>query len=154
MAIPHCREGHGRQGASDYDHPVTERIVLISRSCTTGWTDWIHGELWLSPKHLIRRRLGLRQTIANGLWRTVPSSLPEYEITADQILAIQSGHRSNRVVAWSDVVDANLRRGVLCGRLALTMSDGNRRTFLWFSWDGAFVQLRPAIEAIKAARAS
>jgi hypothetical protein len=28
-------------------------IVLISRSCTTGWTDWIRGELWLSSEHLI-----------------------------------------------------------------------------------------------------
>ncbi len=128
--------------------------MLISRSCTTGWADWIHGELWLSSEHLIRRRLGLRQTIANGLWRTVPLSQPDYEITAEQILAVRSEHRTNHVVNWSDVVDANLRRGLLNGRLKLTMSDGSRHMFLWFSWDGAFVRLRPVIEAIKATRAA
>ena len=27
----------------------------VTRSCTTGWLDWIHGELWLTPTGLIPR---------------------------------------------------------------------------------------------------
>ncbi|MFC0432242.1 hypothetical protein [Kutzneria buriramensis] len=133
---------------------MAERVVLISRSCTTGWADVIHGELWLSAEHLIRRRLGLWQTVANGLWRTVPSSAPQYEITADQILAIQCEHPTNSVVSWSDVVEADLRRGLLCSRLSVVMRSGSRRVFLWFAWDGAFARLEPVVQAIKAARVS
>ncbi|MDQ0635112.1 hypothetical protein QFZ40_003021 [Arthrobacter pascens] len=30
------------------------RVFLLSDSCTTGWLHWGHGELWLTPTHLVR----------------------------------------------------------------------------------------------------
>lgn len=138
----------------DYDCLVTERVVLISGSCTTGWFDWIHGELWLSSDRLIRRRLGFWRTLGHGLWRTVRSPAPVYAITAEQVLAIQREHRTNVVVSWSEVVEADMRRGVLADCLALRMNDGTRHRFYWLAWDGAFGQLAPVIQKIKAVRAA
>jgi hypothetical protein len=133
---------------------VPERVVLISRSCTTGWTDWIHGELWLSPQRLMRRRIGFWRTIGNGLWRTVPSPLPVYDITEEQVLAVEREHRTNLAVSWSDVADADLRKGLLTDRLLLRMNDGVRHRLLCFSWDGAFGELAPVVQAIKATHAA
>ena len=37
--------------------------TLISRSCTTGWLDWAHGELWVCDDGLLRKSLGLVETV-------------------------------------------------------------------------------------------
>ena len=39
---------------------------LVTASCTTGWLDWIHGELWLFPDGLLRSSTGLKTTWAHG----------------------------------------------------------------------------------------
>jgi hypothetical protein len=112
--------------------------------------DWIHGELWLSSDRLIRRRLGFWRTVANGAWRTVPSPAPVYAIAEEQVVAIQREHRTNVVVRWSEVVEADLRRGLLADRLKLRMKDGTRHRLYWFAWDGARRQLMPFVRNVKA----
>jgi hypothetical protein len=38
---------------------------LISRSTTTGWLDWEHGELWLALEGVLRRRRGWAKSVAS-----------------------------------------------------------------------------------------
>ncbi|AWZ16800.1 hypothetical protein [Streptomyces sp. ICC1] len=40
---------------------------LLAASCTTGWLDWFHGELWLLPDSLVRIRSGFADTVVNSI---------------------------------------------------------------------------------------
>lgn len=40
---------------------------LLATSCTTGWLDWVHGELWLLPDSLVRVRGGFVDTVVNSI---------------------------------------------------------------------------------------
>lgn len=67
----------------------TNICVLISASCTTGWFDWIHGELWLCPNGLVRRSLGLWKTYRQSNHRTVdPAHRPTRAFTHDEIVRV------------------------------------------------------------------
>ncbi|MFI7071593.1 hypothetical protein [Micromonospora sediminicola] len=118
---------------------------LITRSCTTGWADWIHGELWLLPHLLVRRRLSLRETRAHANGRTVPHPLPAVPASTLDLAAVAAAHPSNKVLALDDVIGARLHRGVLSDRLALTMRDGGRHKLLWLRVDPAYEVLGPAL---------
>src|SRR3984893_9691580 len=60
--------------AGEQGHPVPASdappAILLTTSCTTGWADWVHGELWLCPDGLLRLSLGLATTITKslGIW--------------------------------------------------------------------------------------
>lgn len=44
-------------------------LRLLSTACTTSWTDWGHGELWLTPRALVRvprRELTVRAGVAGA----------------------------------------------------------------------------------------
>ena len=110
---------------------------LVSRSCTTGWADWVHGELWLLPHLLVRRRLGLAATFANGVGPTVPSPAPVVEAWSLDLGAIAAAHRTNVVLALPEVATAVLHSGLATDRLALTMRDGSRHKLLWLHSDPA-----------------
>ncbi|MFC4068852.1 hypothetical protein [Actinoplanes subglobosus] len=124
---------------------MTETAQLISRSCTTGWADWIHGELWLLPRHLVRRRLSLRATLANKNERTVPMVLLEVPASSLSQQDIVSAHPTNKVLPLDEVVEARLHRGILSDRLALTMRDGSRHKLLWLRIDPAHEILGSAL---------
>ena len=110
---------------------------LISRSCTTGWWDWIHGELWLFDDGLLRVRTDLATTVANRTARTMPDPLPAKTFEPGERERGAAMHRTNLFVDWNDVRDAQLRRGVLCGRLRMRMVDGTERKLLWLRSDHA-----------------
>lgn len=109
----------------------------ISRSCTTGWLDWVHGELWLLPDGLIRRRLSLAETRANGLTRTVPAPLPTADPAGFDPAAVLAGHRTNKVIAFAEIASARLKRGRTADALRLSMVDGTRHRLLWLVADPA-----------------
>ncbi|MEV1144171.1 hypothetical protein [Micromonospora sp. NPDC049799] len=123
------------------DHPAR----LITRSCTTGWADWVHGELWLLPNLLVRRRLTLQQTRAHANGRTVPHPLPEVRAASMPLDEILSAHPTNKVLALDTVVEARLHRGLMTDRLAVTMRDGNRHKLLWLKVDPAYEVLCHAL---------
>ena len=125
---------------------MNETARLISRSCTTGWADWIHGELWLLPRHLVRRRLTIRETRANTNGRTVPIPLPEVPASSLIQLDIASAHRTNKVLPLDEVAEARLHRGVLTDRLAVKMRDDGRHKLLWLKDDPAHEILGTALE--------
>ncbi len=107
---------------------------LISRSTTTGWLDWEHGELWLAANGLLCRRRGWSKTIASvGLIQDVlaDSSDPgiHERFTAEAIeLAVQHG---GMWISADTIRTAWLRPGIITGRLSLTLADGQSAKLLW-----------------------
>lgn len=123
--------------------------MLISRSCTTSWLDWVHGELWLTGTALIRTRLSLSKTVANGNGG-VSSTLaaPVTPVAVPSHLSpegVAAGHRTNRYIALADIASAVLHRGRLSDRLTVVMTNGRRYKLLWLSADPAYEILRQAL---------
>ena len=124
----------------------SSECTLATASCTTGWTDWIHGELWVCPDGLFRRSLGLRATMAHGSGPTVdPVARSTKRISAGEIA--QATSRRNYWVPWDSVARAELRHGFMTDSLHLQLNDGGRRKFLWLAVDQAQLVLAAALEA-------
>jgi hypothetical protein len=107
---------------------------LISRNCTTGWSDWIHGELWLTDSALIRSKLSLRQTVENGLRPSVTVSTPTQPVLLPGYLArtrVVTAHRKNRYFSMTEISWAVLHRGVFTDRLRVTLDNGAKHKLLW-----------------------
>jgi len=126
---------------------VTGLARCLSKSCTTGWLDWVHGELWLSPAGLIRRRLTLAETRAHGLGPTVSEPLPEAEFTDADLTRVAAGHPTNKVIAFDTVAHARLVRGATADGLRLVLRDGTRHKLLWLTRDPASAVLLTALPA-------
>src|SRR5438477_2435094 len=117
--------------------------TLASASCTTGWTDWVHGELWLCPGGLLRRSLGLWQTMRHALrsvvrGRTLSTVDPSMRATGRfdlaEIAAIARVKR-NRWVPWQSILSAETKRGSITDALYLKLTDGRQLMFLWLRVD-------------------
>jgi hypothetical protein len=121
---------------------MTGAAQLISRSCTTGWADWIHGELWLLPTALVRRRLDLPTTRANGpLGPTVTDPLiqmPEYTFDTSQLL---TAHRTNKVITFAEIDSVRMTRRRTVHGLKIVMKNGQRHRLMWLSRDPASARL-------------
>jgi hypothetical protein len=150
-AVGDLRFGRGERSALStawsvlYRRPMADDAYLLTRSCTTGWGDWIHGELWLLPSALVRRRLGFGETLKNLGGPTVGVPLPRIaarDLPTGQIL---SEHHSNKVIALNAIVHATLNRGLTSHRLGLRLADGTAHKFLWLSSDPAHDALAHAL---------
>lgn len=131
---------------------MTEQAVLITRSCTTGWTDWIHGELWILPTALVRRRLDYAETRANALGPTVDKPLPDAlpgDFNHSEILRF---HPTNKVILFEQIAKAALHQGRTSDRLTAQMHDGTRHKLLWLSRDPAYSLLSATLSALLGAR--
>jgi hypothetical protein len=93
--------------------------------------------VWLLPQGLVRRRLTMRESRANGNRRTAPDPLPRMSVESLEPALVTSGHRTNNVLAFWDIAAARLHRGALSDRLAVKMRDGMRHKLLWLSHDPA-----------------
>jgi hypothetical protein len=119
---------------------------LLSRSCTTGWTDWVWGELWLSPSGIARISLGWSGTRLEAKRRrkrgggpTVSTTpIETRSLTAEDRAHIVGENRRNRWIPREKIQSAQLRRGLLNGRLAAELVDGTRTKLLWLRSDPAF----------------
>jgi hypothetical protein len=49
-------------------HLTTNQGVLLSRTTTTSWMNWIHGELWLFPNGIMRSPFGWRITLSTSTY--------------------------------------------------------------------------------------
>lgn len=115
--------------------------VLVSAGCTTGWTDWFHGELWCCPDGLLRRSLGLRATIRHGVSPTVQANNPLVQsFSSGEILSIVDRSKRNRWIPWIAISRAELG----LHRLDLDLVGGRRRTFMWPPVD----DVRPLINCL------
>jgi hypothetical protein len=112
------------------------QCALISAGCTTGWTDWIHGELWLCPDGLLRRRLGLVATVLHGMRPTVnPDTRPRQSFSSADVATILSANRRNLWLPWSAIEKARL--GIVPGahELRLWLTTGRQARLLWILMD-------------------
>jgi hypothetical protein len=121
-------------GSAPRDQPA----ILLTTSCTTGWTDWVHGDLWLCPDGLLRISLGLATTIAksSGVGEArayddfARQSSPRY-FDQDEIRDLVSRKRTNIWVPWDRIREAALRHGFTADRLGMTLIGGRSVKFLW-----------------------
>jgi hypothetical protein len=135
-----------RIGGWNRYHPAVDgSVLLVTRSCTTGWTDWVHGELWLLPDHLVRRRLSHRAARDNGNRRRVASLPVEVYGPYLNLDDIAAAHPTNKVLPLDAVLNARLHRGLLNDRLAVTMRDGECHKLLWLKVDPAHEILSHAL---------
>ena len=120
---------------------------LLTASCTTGWGDWIHGELWLLPDALVRVRNNLLTTIAHQNRPTVPNEPVVHEFDEGELERLVRGHKTNLWIPADQIVAADLRKGVLSSRLSLALADGRRIKLLWLARDPAAAPLKDALES-------
>ena len=112
--------------------------ILLTTSCTTGWGDWVHGELWLCPNGLLRLSLGLPTTIRKSLGtgsalaydRTARESGPRFFDQTD-IDALLARKRRNVWLPLDQIREASLRQGFMTSRLRMTLFNGRTVKFLW-----------------------
>lgn len=109
---------------------------LVTASCTTGWLDWVHSELWLCDDGLLVVRLDLRATRAHGRGPTVGATLRRRPVGRDE---------PGMWIGAEEVVGASGRHGRKADRLSLELRDGTERKLLWLAVDRADVPLREAL---------
>jgi hypothetical protein len=122
---------------------IGDAATLIATSCTTGWLDWVHGELWFCPDGLLRRSLGLLETIKHGV---VASNRPTFDLdnrpthafTSDEIEQALASGPTNRWITWPEIERATLKIGIIDHSLHLELSNGDRAKFLWLRTHGGF----------------
>ncbi|WP_280878463.1 hypothetical protein [Streptomyces pseudovenezuelae] len=115
---------------------------LLAGTCTTGWLDWIHGELWLLPGHLVRVRSGLLQSVLNSQSGSGVTAQDPYRLVGHDPEAIRRAHRTNKVIPFTDIHHARLHGGVSTSGMTLTMTDGTHHKLLWLSTEPARRLLR------------
>jgi len=118
--------------------PRERLAILLTTSCTTGWADWVHGELWLCPDGLLRISLGLATTIAKSsgvggerAYEDFARKSSPRTFEQDEIGELLSRRRTNIWVPWDRIREAALRHGFTADRLRLTLIDGRSVKFLW-----------------------
>ncbi|MFE2155778.1 hypothetical protein ACFXAO_37735 [Streptomyces lavendulae] len=109
---------------------------LLAASCTTGWLDWFHGELWLLPDSLVRVRGGFVDTVVNSVGPGIREHTATSVIGYDPV-AVLGGHRTNKVIPFDGIAHARLHPDLTTAGLAVTMTDGTRHKLLWLSSEPA-----------------
>lgn len=128
--------------------PASEPCVLVSAGCTTGWMDWIHGELWVCADGLVRRSVGVRKTIEHGSGRTVePGFRPKRVFTAAERYVIGNQGTTNRWIAWDWINSAETRRGIITDSLHYRLKNGSGGKLLWPRIDGGKTVIEAAARA-------
>jgi hypothetical protein len=103
--------------------------TLLSRACTTGWLDWVWGELWSLPDGVIRVSSGWSDTLSEAI-RNARDRPPGAACDEDD---------RNR---WIRCRRARLRQGSFTSRLHAELIDGSTVKLLWMKRGPGFEQLR------------
>jgi hypothetical protein len=119
---------------------------LLSRSCTTGWLDWVWGELWETPEGLMRFSLGwigtYRSTSSRQRRGGVSTVDPSAAVaSSEDVRARHRPRRSDRWIPLADIRRAHLRRGRMTSRLSVVFDNGSRAKLLWLKHDPAYERL-------------
>ncbi|MFD9001226.1 hypothetical protein ACFV0T_09700 [Streptomyces sp. NPDC059582] len=115
---------------------------LLAGTCTTGWLDWVHGELWLLPDALVRVRSGLLGSVVNSTGGSGVTPRAPYRVMGYDPEAIRAAHRTNKVIPLAEIERARLHGGVTTSGMTLTMADGTHHKLLWLSSEPARRLLR------------
>jgi hypothetical protein len=120
---------------------------LVTASCTTGWFDWIHRELWLCDDGLLLVRLDLQATRAHGKGPTVSATSRRRPVEDEELIEAKAGGKQLSWIPAVEIVAASGHRGRTADRLTLQLRGGTKRKFLWMSADRADVPLLAALNA-------
>jgi hypothetical protein len=120
---------------------------LVTASCTTGWLDWIHRELWLCDDGLLLVRLDLKATRAHGKGPTVSTTLRRRPVRDAELTEARTAGKQLVWIPADEIVAAGGRRGRMAHRLSLDLRDGPRRKLLWMNVDRADAPLMAALNA-------
>jgi hypothetical protein len=124
------------------------RCTLVSRSCTTSWFDWIHGELWLCDDGLLRRSLGLITTLRHGARQTVdPGQRATRNFVPNELSDIVARGRRNRWIPWAEIQHATLKHGMMDNSLHLDLTRDRHEKFLWLAIDQGYEFLETELRA-------
>jgi len=108
------------------------QCVLVTAGCTTGWADWVHGELWVCPDGLLRRSLGFGRTIRHLWFRTVKRGQWRVEgFSAQELERSVAVNRKNLWVAYATIATARLGDN----QLEIETVDGRAVTLMWVPVD-------------------
>lgn len=118
---------------------------LLTASVTTGWWDWIHGELWLFPNGLLRIPLTLWTTVLHGTGATVNQQQPCWRNFDEKTFADLIASRRTRWVPRTHLRKAYLHRGIITDQLWLEVENQRTMHFLWLPWDGAWQPLQSVL---------
>ncbi|HEY4027590.1 MAG TPA: hypothetical protein VGO86_14275, partial [Candidatus Dormibacteraeota bacterium] len=120
--------------------------MLVSYTCRTGWFNWGRGELLVSTRGIVRRRLGVVKMVLQTLpmARAVDRSQPVWlsEVDAQRIAR---AHRTNLFVPRETIERARLRRGIFSGRLLLGLAGGGRIKLYWLAAERADLRLHDTL---------
>jgi hypothetical protein len=120
-------------------------VSLVAASCTTGWADWEHGNLWLAPGGLARIPLGWLATYSHTFQGIDPAIGQIVSITqSDLSQALTRSPRSLWMEA-SYIEVARLHRGITCDRVHLHLKDGASHKLLWIRNKAGTQQLEDAL---------
>lgn len=129
--------------------------TLLSITCTTGMTDWVHGDLWLCPDGLLRRSRGWRATIANtgsmGVKDVVDvKNRTTRTIGIEERRQIAGADKRNWWLPWDQITRAKLESGPMSIGLHLILTDGRKLSLRWFRMEGGADELKAAMQPILA----
>jgi hypothetical protein len=94
---------------------------LVTASCTTGWFDWLHRELWLCDDGLLLVRLDLKATRAHGKGPTVSATLRRRPVRDEELTETEATGKQLDWIPAGEIVGASGRRGRTADRLTLDL---------------------------------
>jgi hypothetical protein len=127
---------------------------LVTASCTTGWLDWIHRQLWLCDDGPLLVRLDLQATRAHQKGPTVGATLRRRPVENAELTEAETAGKQLVWIPAEEIVGASGRRGRMGDRLTLDLRGGAKRKLLWMSVNRADVPLLAALSAWGIAPAS
>jgi hypothetical protein len=129
--------------------PTAVTCTLVSLSCTTAWTDWAQGELWLCPDGLLRKSRGWLATVAGSLGsagRFDHKNRPTRLIGDEERTRIAAAGNRNLWIRWDQIASAKLQSGPMSHALHLRLADNRKVSLRWLRADGSTDFLRSALE--------
>lgn len=121
---------------------------LLSKSATTGWLDWMHGELWLFPDGLLRVPMGWGKTILMVGYFFNPRRAQPHTFSDDERAALIT-RRRNTWIPFADMQRATLRHSMGADELAVTLANGQRKQLLWLPHSVVFATLQQVLSQLR-----
>ncbi len=107
--------------------PHCSPATCLSSKATTGWGDWVHGELWLTCRGFGYRRGNLVQTILNYFRRDKRG----LQRPCEELFDPTRQDHGDLAVDSRNVRGYDYRGGLLTSRLEVALDDGEVSKFLW-----------------------
>jgi hypothetical protein len=110
---------------------VEKKGILLSKTATTGWLNWVHGELWLFDDGILRVPLGLiKSALLVGYRYGLRRSLHEQVFSLQEFTEITHNPK-NLWIPYTAIGTAKLKHGPGGDELRITTIQGNAHQLLW-----------------------